>query len=115
MNDYTERSYKFGDGPWRSCRWREIEPRRSYRALCPAWVYDHPEVARLEYERILLPSWQILCHVNSIPKPGDYVTLDLGRDSIVATRAGDGTIHAFHNVCRHRAARLLEAAVLAAP
>jgi phenylpropionate dioxygenase-like ring-hydroxylating dioxygenase large terminal subunit len=74
----------------------------------PAWVYDNPEIARLEYERILLPSWQILCHVNSIPKPGDYVTLDLGRDSIVATRAGDGTIHAFHNVCRHRAARLLE-------
>ena len=81
--------------------------RAAARAL-PAWVYSHPEVARLEYERILLPSWQILCHVNSIPKPGDYVTLDLGRDSIVAVRAGDGRIHAFHNVCRHRAARLLE-------
>jgi len=52
----------------------------------PAWVYDHTEVARREYERILLPSWQILCHVNSIPKPGDYATLDLGRDSILATR-----------------------------
>ena len=27
----------------------------------PAWVYDHPEMTRLEYERILKPSWQIAC------------------------------------------------------
>ncbi len=53
------------------------------RAL-PAWVYDHPEMTRLEYERLLKPSWQIVCHVNSIPAPGDYVTLDLGADSVVA-------------------------------
>jgi len=79
----------------------------SQRAM-PAWVYGHAEMARLEYERLLLPSWQIVCHVNSIPKAGDYVTLDLGRDNILVTRAGDGRIHAFHNVCRHRAARLVE-------
>ncbi|MFI4906406.1 MAG: hypothetical protein ACHP9X_07010, partial [Steroidobacterales bacterium] len=44
------------------------------RAL-PAWAYNHPEMTRLEYERILKPSWQIVCHASSIPKPGDYVTL----------------------------------------
>ncbi len=36
----------------------------------PAWVYNHPEMTRLEIERILLPSWQIVCHVSSIPKTG---------------------------------------------
>ena len=40
------------------------------RAL-PAWAYSHPEMTRLEYERILKPSWQIICHASSIPKPGD--------------------------------------------
>jgi phenylpropionate dioxygenase-like ring-hydroxylating dioxygenase large terminal subunit len=79
------------------------------RAL-PAWAYNHPEMTRLEYERILKPSWQIVCHLSNIPKPGDYVTLDLGSDSVVAVRAGDGSVHAFHNVCRHRGARLLEGA-----
>src|SRR6266853_1469296 len=79
------------------------------RAL-PAWVYRHPEMTRLEYERLLKPSWQIVCHVNSIPAPGDYVTLDLGADSVVAVRTSQGEIQAFHNVCRHRGARLLEGA-----
>jgi phenylpropionate dioxygenase-like ring-hydroxylating dioxygenase large terminal subunit len=77
------------------------------RAL-PAWAYNHPEMTRLEYERILKPSWQIVCHVSSIPKPGDYMTLDLGADSVVAVRAADGAIQTFHNVCRHRGSRLLE-------
>jgi phenylpropionate dioxygenase-like ring-hydroxylating dioxygenase large terminal subunit len=78
------------------------------RAL-PAWVYNHPEMTRLEYERILRPAWQILCHVSELKKPGDFVTVDLGGiDSVVALRDSQGQIRAFHNVCRHRGARLLD-------
>jgi phenylpropionate dioxygenase-like ring-hydroxylating dioxygenase large terminal subunit len=77
------------------------------RAL-PAWVYNHPELTRLELERILMPSWQIVCHVNSIPKTGDFVTFDLGPESVLVLRDRDGSIRAFHNVCRHRGARLLD-------
>jgi phenylpropionate dioxygenase-like ring-hydroxylating dioxygenase large terminal subunit len=77
------------------------------RAL-PAWAYNHPEMTRLEYERVLKPSWQIVCHVNSIPAAGDFITLDLGGDSVVAVRNSQGEIQVFHNVCRHRGARILE-------
>jgi phenylpropionate dioxygenase-like ring-hydroxylating dioxygenase large terminal subunit len=77
------------------------------RAL-PAWVYNHPELTRLETERILMPSWQIVCHVNSIPKSGDFVTFDLGAESVMVMRDREGTIRGFHNVCRHRGARLLD-------
>ena len=76
----------------------------------PAWVYHNADLGRLELERILLPSWQIVCHVNSIPQTGDYQTFDLGPESIVAVRDRDGRIRAFHNVCRHRGARLLDGA-----
>ena len=79
------------------------------RAL-PAWVYNNGELTRLELERILLPSWQIVCHVNSIPKAGDYQTLDLGPESVMVLRDRDGSIRGFHNVCRHRGARLLDGA-----
>ena len=79
------------------------------RAL-PAWVYDHPEMTRLEQARILMPSWQLVCHVNSIPKPGDYATFDLGSESVLVLRDREGVIRAFHNVCRHRGARLLDGA-----
>ena len=77
------------------------------RAL-PAWVYNNAALNRLELERVLLPSWQIVCHINSIPKSGDYVSFDLGSESVVVLRDRDGTIRGFHNVCRHRGARLLD-------
>lgn len=76
----------------------------------PAWVYNNAQLAQLEFERVLRPSWQIVCHVNSIPKTGDFQTLDLGSDSVVVLRDRDGSIRAFHNVCRHRGARLLDGA-----
>ena len=66
------------------------------------------ELTRLELERILMPSWQIVCHVNSIPKAGDYETFDLGPESVMVLRDRDGSIRGFHNVCRHRGARLLD-------
>jgi phenylpropionate dioxygenase-like ring-hydroxylating dioxygenase large terminal subunit len=65
-------------------------------------------MTRLELERVLRPSWQIVCHVNSIPAAGDFVTFDLGADSVLVLRDREGRIQAFHNVCRHRGARLLD-------
>ena len=81
----------------------------SPRAL-PAWVYNHAEMTRLELERIIRPSWQIACHLSSIPKPGHFATLDLGPESIVVLRDREQRIRAFHHVCRHRGARLLDGA-----
>lgn len=79
------------------------------RHALPAWVYNHAEMTRLETERILLPSWQIVCHINTIPNTGDYATFDLGPESVLVLRDKDGVIRGFHNVCRHRGARLLDA------
>jgi len=81
--------------------------RVSPRAL-PAWVYNHPEMTRLEIERILKPSWQIACHVNSLPKPGDFVTLEIGAESVVVLRNRQNEVVAFHNVCRHRGAQIFD-------
>jgi phenylpropionate dioxygenase-like ring-hydroxylating dioxygenase large terminal subunit len=79
----------------------------SPRAL-PAWVYNNAEMSRLELQRILLPSWQIVCHVSDIPKQGDYVTLNIGNESVFVVRDRDGEIRGFHNVCRHRGAKILD-------
>ena len=74
----------------------------------PAWVYSHPELLRLEYQRILKPSWQIACHVSQIPTAGDYITFELGPDSVIVLREPGGGIRALSNSCRHRGTRLLE-------
>jgi phenylpropionate dioxygenase-like ring-hydroxylating dioxygenase large terminal subunit len=76
----------------------------------PAWTYFNPELTELEYERVILPSWQFVCHVNQLKQPGDFATLDLMRDSVLVTRGKDGEIRAFMNVCRHRGSKLLDGA-----
>jgi phenylpropionate dioxygenase-like ring-hydroxylating dioxygenase large terminal subunit len=74
----------------------------------PGWVYYDPEFFALEKRVIFRRSWQLLCHVNDIPQRGDYHCLDLLGEAIVAVRGADGVIRSFHNVCRHRASRLLD-------
>ncbi len=79
----------------------------SPRAL-PAWVYRNAEMTRLEMQRLIGTSWQILCHVSDLPRHGDYVTLEIANESIFAVRDREGGIRAFHNVCRHRGAKMLD-------
>jgi phenylpropionate dioxygenase-like ring-hydroxylating dioxygenase large terminal subunit len=74
----------------------------------PAWTYRSHALAQLEYERLILPSWQFACHVNQVKEPGTFVTLDLMRDSVIVMRDREGALRAFKNVCRHRGARLLD-------
>jgi carnitine monooxygenase subunit len=59
-------------------------------------------------ERVIRPSWQVVCHVSDIGNPGDWQTLELLGESIIAIRGDDGTVRAFANVCRHRASRLVD-------
>ncbi len=83
---------------------------RAQAYALPAWVYNNADLTRLELQRVLLPSWQIVCHVNSIPHSGDYQTFDLGPESAIVVRDRDGGIRGFHNVCRHRGAKVLDGA-----
>src|SRR3546814_2829893 len=55
-----------------------------------------------------MSSWQLGCHVNDVPQAGDYHTFDFLGELVFAVRGHDGKVRAFHNVCRHRAARLLD-------
>ena len=74
----------------------------------PAWAYTDAEFLALERERVFRPSWQVICHLSEIPKPGDYQCFDFIGEMLFAIRGNDGTVRVFHNVCRHRAARLLD-------
>jgi carnitine monooxygenase subunit len=74
----------------------------------PAWIYRDAEFFEREKQAIFRNSWQVVCHVNDIPQPGDFHTFEFFGESVVVVRAGDGRVRTFHNVCRHRAARLLD-------
>ncbi|MDP9011187.1 MAG: aromatic ring-hydroxylating dioxygenase subunit alpha [Pseudomonadota bacterium] len=74
----------------------------------PGWIYRDADFFQAETERVFAPSWQVICHLSDIPQPGDYHTLDFLGEPLVALRGHDGGVRAFFNVCRHRAARLLD-------
>lgn len=76
----------------------------------PAWTYDNAALHAMECERLFLPSWQLVCHVSNLPRPGDFATLDLLGERVIVVRGEDGALRAFHNVCRHRAHALAEEA-----
>ena len=76
----------------------------------PSWTYHDARYFAQEMERVIRPSWQIICHANDIPKPGDWHKLNILNESIIAIRGNDGQIRAFANVCRHRGMQLLDGA-----
>ena len=74
----------------------------------PAWIYHDADFFEREKQAVFRNSWQVVCHLSDIPKTGDYHTFEFFGESVVVIRAEDGGVRAFHNVCRHRAARLLD-------
>lgn len=73
------------------------------------YFYRSQRVYRKELDGILFKSWLYAGHVSQVAGVGDYFLFDLGADSVVVVRGGDGKIHALANVCRHRGSRVCSA------
>ena len=69
--------------------------------------YYSPEFAAQEWDGMWTRVWMIAGMVNQLAKPGDYLTFDIGRESILCVRGTDERIRAFYNVCQHRGNRLV--------
>ena len=74
----------------------------------PVEAFISPEYARAEADRLWAKVWQHAGRVQEIPEVGDYITYDVGDDSILIVRTGPDTIKAYHNVCPHRGRRLVD-------
>ena len=83
------------------------QPATNYQSL-PSWTYTSEAFFQLEKQHLFLTSWQLVCHLSNIPNSGDYFTFELFNERIIALRGDDNVVRAFHNVCAHRAARLLD-------
>src|SRR3954464_12569315 len=71
------------------------------RSLPWAWYAD-ADVLRREGERIFARTWQYAGHLGQIGDPGGFFATTAGQIPVVVTRARDGELRAFLNVCRHR-------------
>jgi phenylpropionate dioxygenase-like ring-hydroxylating dioxygenase large terminal subunit len=69
--------------------------------------YTSRDFMELENEKLWPRVWNIGAWAAEISEPGDFVTHQLGRESILMVRQPDMTVKAFHNVCPHRGNRLV--------
>ena len=76
----------------------------------PTDAYTSPERLAREVEVLFLGQPLVLCLSGAVSRPGSYRTVDLAGTPVVVTRAPDGRVHAFANVCRHRGVRVVDGA-----
>jgi phenylpropionate dioxygenase-like ring-hydroxylating dioxygenase large terminal subunit len=80
----------------------ELEPQAAqYRRFGPEpyWSRHWLDVER---ERLWSRTWLCAGLLADLARPGDFLRFDVGNESVVVLRAHDGSLRAFHNVCRHR-------------
>lgn len=71
--------------------------------------YLNAEIFTREQALIFRRNWVFAGHSCEIPKPGDYLTGDVGGAPLIVLRDRAGQVRALHNVCRHRGSAICTA------
>jgi len=80
---------------------KAVEPDRVHRG-----VYTDPAIFDIEMDRLFHRVWTYVGHESQVKKPGDYWTVQVGKQPMVMVRHSDGKVHVLYNRCPHRGAML---------
>jgi TetR/AcrR family transcriptional regulator, transcriptional repressor of bet genes len=64
-----------------------------------AWVYANAQLFATERQSLFQDSWQFIGHRAQIPRPGDFLGVDLGIERALVVRDAAGVVRAFRNSC----------------
>ena len=71
--------------------------------------YYSAEFAAREWDHLWTRVWLIAGRADQVPEPGNYITAQIGNESILCVRGTDQRVRAFYNVCQHRGNQLVTA------
>jgi choline monooxygenase len=74
----------------------------------PSLAYADGSWFETERKTLFAQSWMLAGCAQDAPEAGDYFTFDAGSAPLAIIRGKDGALRAFHNLCRHRGATILE-------
>lgn len=66
--------------------------------------FTDPEQHAAEIDKVFGRVPLIAVHGSELPKPNDFVTMQLPRNNVILVRQKDGSVKGFVNACRHRGA-----------
>lgn len=75
--------------------------------ILPSQSYYSQDFLQLEKTRLWPHVWQQACREEELSRVGDFVEYAIHDQSVIVVRAAPDRIRAFHNVCQHRARRLV--------
>lgn len=81
-------------------------PEETVLAMPANWYHD-PDIYQLERQAIFAREWLWIGCAVHLDTPGSYITAEPAGFPVLVRHCEDGEIRAFHNVCRHRAAKLI--------
>ena len=84
---------------------RALADRQAGHSL-PRALYTDPAIHEFDLQAIYSRHWIQAGLESQIPRPGDYLTMTVGKSPIVILRDTAGAISAFFNTCRHRGAQI---------
>ena len=84
-------------------RFDDTLPLERARTIPASWYAD-PGVYAAERRAVFGNTWQAVGRAEQVAEPGCFVTADVVGEPVVVVRGDDGVLRAFFNVCRHRAA-----------
>ncbi len=74
----------------------------------PNVAYTSEAFFRFEQGTVFRKNWVFAAFAHQIPQPGDMLPVDIAGQPVVIVRDEDENVRAFHNVCRHRGAKLID-------
>jgi Rieske 2Fe-2S family protein len=78
------------------------------RKTLPGVAYHSEETYLLDQERVFYRNWLYVGRAERVPRPGSWLRVEIGGESVLLVRGKDERIRGFYNVCRHRGSRICD-------
>src|SRR6266545_494275 len=76
--------------------------------MLPGAAFTDPRVLEWELESVFRGGWVCVGHADQVRERGQFLMVEIWRESAFVVADDDGRPHAFLNTCRHRGARIVD-------
>ena len=95
--------------PIRRDAYRRVNRALNRAATLPGPLFSDPAIYVEEIRRLFHREWHCVAREDDLSTNGSFLTIEIGGSGVIVLRDSTGELRAFHNVCRHRGTRLIEA------